>query len=130
MHTHGLRTALNLYPSDGIKNSEDQYKNLRSAMGLPTAFTETIPWTIQDYSFARPFFDKVIRPLEKQGVDFWWLDWQQEKTVGEHARAKGYELTDGADKLSETFWCNHTFFEDMQKNRPELRPVIYHRWGG
>ena len=130
MHTHGLRTALNLHPSDGIKNSEDQYKNLRSAMGLPSSFTETIPWTIQDYSFARPFFDKVIRPLEKQGVDFWWLDWQQEKTVGEHARAKGYELTDGADKLSETFWCNHTFFEDMQKNRPELRPVIYHRWGG
>ena len=130
MHTHGLRTALNLHPSDGIKSSEDQYKNLRSAMGFPSSYTETIPWMIQDYDFARPFFDKVIRPLEKQGVDFWWLDWQQEKTVGEHSRAKGYELTDGADKLSETFWCNHTFFEDMQKNRPELRPVIYHRWGG
>jgi alpha-glucosidase (family GH31 glycosyl hydrolase) len=39
MHTHGLRTALNLHPSDGIKNSEDQYKNLRSAMGLPSSFT-------------------------------------------------------------------------------------------
>ena len=130
MHTHGLRTALNLHPSDGIKNSEDKYRNLRSAMGLPSTYNETIPWTIQDYSFARPFFDNIIRPLEKQGVDFWWLDWQQEKTVGEHAKAKGYELTDGADKLSETFWCNHTFFEDMQKNRPELRPVIYHRWGG
>lgn len=130
MHNHGLRTALNLHPSDGIRNSEDKYRNLRSAMGLPTSYTETIPWTIQDYSFARPFFDNIIRPLEKQGVDFWWLDWQQEKTVGEHSRAKGYELSDGADKLSETFWCNHTFFEDMQKNRPSLRPVIYHRWGG
>ena len=130
MHNHGLRTALNLHPSDGISSSEDKYRNLRSAMGLPSSYTETIPWTIQDYSFARPFFDNVIRPLEKQGVDFWWLDWQQEKTVGEHASAKGYTLTDGADKLSETFWCNHTFFEDMQKNRPELRPVIYHRWGG
>ena len=130
IHNHGLRTALNLHPSDGVKNSEDQYRNLRNAMGLPSSFTETIPWRIQDYSFARPFFDNVIRPLEKQGVDFWWLDWQQEKTVGEHASAKGYELTDGADKLSETFWCNHTFFEDMEKNRPTLRPVIYHRWGG
>ena len=130
MHNHGLRTALNLHPSDGISSSEDKYKNLRSAMGLPASYTSTIPWTIQDYSFARPFFDNIIRPLESQGVDFWWLDWQQEKTVGEHASAKGYSLTDGADKLSETFWCNHTFFEDMQKNRPELRPVIYHRWGG
>lgn len=130
MHNHGLRTALNLHPSDGIGNSEDAYKNLRSAMGKPSSYNETIPWTIQDYSFARPFFDNVIRPLEKQGVDFWWLDWQQEKTVGEHAKAKGYDLADGADKLSETFWCNHTFFEDMQRNRPDLRPVIYHRWGG
>lgn len=130
MHNHGLRTALNLHPSDGISSSEDQYRNLRTAMGFPSSYTETIPWTIQDYSFARPFFDNIIRPLEKQGVDFWWLDWQQEKTVGEHASAKGYTLTDGADKLSETFWCNHTFFEDMQKNRPTLRPVIYHRWGG
>ena len=130
MHNHGLRTALNLHPSDGISSSEDQYRSLRTAMGYPSSYTTTIPWMIQDYSFARPFFDKVIRPLEKQGVDFWWLDWQQEKTVGEHSRAKGYELTDGADKLSETFWCNHTFFEDMQKNRPQLRPVIYHRWGG
>ena len=130
MHTHGLRTALNLHPSDGISSSEDKYRNLRSAMGFPSSYSATIPWTIQDYSFARPFFENIIRPLEKQGVDFWWLDWQQEKTVGEHSRAKGYELTDGADKLGETFWCNHTFFEDMQKNRPELRPVIYHRWGG
>ena len=130
IHNHGLRTALNLHPSDGISNSEDKYKNLRSAMGLSSSYTQTIPWTIQDYSFARPFFDNVIRPLENQGVDFWWLDWQQEKTEGEHAAAKGYALTDGAGKLSETFWCNHTFFEDMQKNRPELRPVIYHRWGG
>ena len=130
MHSHGLRTALNLHPSDGISSSEDKYRNLRTAMGYPSSYTSTIPWMIQDYSFARPFFDNIIRPLEKQGVDFWWLDWQQEKTVGEHSRAKGYDLTDGADKLSETFWCNHTFFEDMQKNRPTLRPVIYHRWGG
>lgn len=130
IHRHGLRTALNLHPSDGVSSSEDKYKNLRSAMGLPSTYTSTIPWTIQDYSFARPFFDQILRPLEKQGVDFWWIDWQQEKTAGEHAAAKGYELSDGCDKLSETFWCNHTFFEDMQKNRPELRPVIYHRWGG
>lgn len=129
MHNHGLRTALNLHPSDGIASYEDQYKVMRADMGMPSTSTDVIPWRINDYTFAKNFFKDIIRPLEKDGVDFWWLDWQQEKTVGEHGKAKGYD-PEGADKLSETFWCNHTFFEDMEKNRPELRPVIYHRWGG
>lgn len=32
--------------------------------------------------------------------------------------------------LGETFWCNHVFYEDMRLNRPDRRPVIFHRWGG
>lgn len=27
--------------------------------------------------FAENFFNLVIHPLEKQGINFWWLDWQQ-----------------------------------------------------
>ena len=63
-------------------------------------------------------------------MDFWWLDWQQALTVGKHGQEKNYTPAAGSETLGETFWCNHTFFEDMQKNRPDLRPVIYHRWGG
>lgn len=129
MHDHGLKTALNLHPSDGISSHETQYKVLRADMGIPSTSTENIPWRIHNYTFAKNFFKDIIRPLESQGVDFWWLDWQQEKTIGEHAKAKGYDA-EGVDQLSETFWCNHTFFQDMEKNRSELRPVIYHRWGG
>ena len=76
------------------------------------------------------FFKDIIRPHEQEGVDFWWLDWQQALTVGKHGQEKNYTPADGSETLGETFWCNHTFFEDMQKNRPNLRPVIYHRWGG
>lgn len=32
--------------------------------------------------------------------------------------------------LSETFWCNHVFYNDMKQHRPEVRPLIFHRWGG
>lgn len=129
MHDHGLKTALNLHPSDGISSHETQYKTLRSDLGLPSTSTANIPWRIHNYTFSKNFFKDIIRPLEADGVDFWWLDWQQERTIGEHAKAKGYDA-EGVDGLSETFWCNHTFFQDMEKNRKELRPVIYHRWGG
>ncbi len=116
MHAHGLKTALNLHPADGIGTHEDYYSAMKRDLGFTGS--GTIPWAIEDYSFAKAFFKNIIRPHEREGVDFWWIDWQQHLLVGD-------ELP-----LSETFWCNHTFFEDMQKNRPELRPVIYHRWGG
>lgn len=32
--------------------------------------------------------------------------------------------------MSETFWCNHVFFNDMKLHRTNRRPVIFHRWGG
>ncbi len=117
MHQKGLKTALNLHPADGIGNHEDQYNALKKDLGYDASHTATIPWAIEDYTFTKAFFKNIIRPLEKNGVDFWWLDWQQHLLVP--------NMT-----LGETFWCNHTFFEDMRMNRPDLRPVIYHRWGG
>ena len=118
IHEGGLRAALNLHPADGVAAHEDQYKAVAEAMGLDAGSAETIPWMLEDRKFAKAFFDHVIRPLEKQGVDFWWLDWQQHLT---NPRLSG---------LGETMWCNHVFFNDMKKNRPDRRPVIFHRWGG
>ena len=45
-------------------------------------------------------------------------DWQQHLTS---------PYTSG---LGQTFWCNHVFYNDMVTNRPDRRPVIFHRWGG
>lgn len=128
MHQHGLRTALNLHPSDGIGTHEDAYKDLARDLGDNSG--QTIKWKVEDYTFMKNFFKDVIRPHEQEGVDFWWLDWQQALTVGKHGEEKNYTPAAGSENLGETFWCNHTFFEDMQKNRPDRRPVIYHRWGG
>lgn len=128
MHQHGVRTALNLHPSDGVGTHEDSYSALANDLGDNSG--QTILWKVEDYTFMKNFFKDVIRPHEQEGVDFWWLDWQQALTVGKHGQEKSYTPAAGSETLGETFWCNHTFFEDMQKNRPELRPVIYHRWGG
>ena len=117
-HNHGLRTALNLHPADGVDNDEDGYGTIRSEMGYPTTFTDNIPWKLEDYKFYKSFFKNIMRVREKEGVDFWWLDWQQWLTS---------PYTEG---LSETFWLNHVYYNDMKRNRTDRRPVIYHRWGG
>jgi alpha-glucosidase (family GH31 glycosyl hydrolase) len=55
--------------------------------------------------------------MEKAGVDFWWLDWQQ--------WPNDKKMTD----LSNTWWLNYAVFSDMQRHR-NTRTMLYHRWGG
>lgn len=117
IHHHGLRTALNLHPADGVSSSEDYYSGMKADLGYAADYKGTLPWAIEDYDYYKALFKNFLRKYENMGVDFWWLDWQQHLLVN--------NMT-----LGETFWCNHTFFEDMRINRPTLRPVIYHRWGG
>ena len=118
MHQHGLRVALNLHPADGIDNDEEFYDILSRDLGRDPAKGETIPWEIEDYDFYKAMFRDIIRAREAEGVDFWWLDWQQ------------WLLNKQIDGLGQTFWHNHVFFEDMRLNRSDRRPTIYHRWGG
>lgn len=117
MHQHGLKVSLNLHPADGVDDDEDFFNDLREDMGLDKQ-TKRVPWNLSDGRFYHNMFKHIIRARERQGVDFWWLDWQQNLTS---------KYVDG---LGETFWCNHVFYNDMRLNRPSHRPLIFHRWGG
>jgi len=117
MHDNGLKVSLNLHPADGVDDDEDFFTDLRADMGLD-ATAKVVPWNLSDPKFYHHMFNRIIRAREKQGVDFWWLDWQQNLTS---------KYVDG---LGETFWCNHVFYNDMRLNRPNHRPLIFHRWGG
>jgi len=82
-----------------------------------------VPFRISQKAWTDAYFNSVIHPLEKQGVDFWWLDWQQWKTS---SYMKGMNIT---------FWLNYCFFNDkvrqsVLQGKSATRPLIYHRWGG
>ncbi len=118
IHDSNLHISLNLHPADGVAPHEDCYRAMAGDLGLDASKNEVIPWKLEDRQFAKAFFKNVIRPLERQGVDFWWLDWQQ------------YLTSPHIDGLGETFWCNHVFFNEMKQSRSDRRPLIFHRWGG
>ncbi len=124
IHDNNFRLALNLHPADGVNNSESpEYFNamnqyLNGKYDVQESWGKRIPWYLDNSDFTNAFFSTIIRDHESEGVDFWWLDWQQHLTS---------PYTNG---LGQTFWCNHVFYNDMVKNRPEHRPVIFHRWGG
>lgn len=118
IHSNGMRCALNLHPADGINADEDYFTEICTDLGRNPATERNVPWMLGDRNFYLSFFNRIMRAREKQGVDFWWLDWQQE-LVNRYC-----------DGLGNTFWCNHVYFNDMKANRPGHRPVIFHRWGG
>ena len=145
LHGMGFKTALNLHPASGIRPYEECYSAfvedylsrtteydgpegyvfgkdgwLYAGNGGPVGregYRASVPYRMSQKAWADAYFSSVIRPLERQGVDFWWLDWQQ---WIDSRYVKG---------LSNTFWINHAFFQDKVQNGAE-RPFIYHRWGG
>ena len=117
LDTEGIRSTFNLHPADGVKCGEDRYADVARDMGIDPASKQTVPWMSSDKKFIRSMFRNVLSPMERDGVDFWWLDWQQHPT---DPKVEG---------LSNTWWLNYVFFSQMEKNR-DVRPMLYHRWGG
>jgi alpha-glucosidase (family GH31 glycosyl hydrolase) len=70
-----IKTCLNLHPASGIQPHEDVYPQFASAMGIDPKSNQYIPFDITDKNFAKNYFDLILHPMEKPGVDFWWLDW-------------------------------------------------------
>ncbi len=116
LHQLGLRTALNLHPAEGIHSHEEQYEKFALSMGLDPSKKDPIAFDPVDPMFIRNYFELLHHPYEDQGVDFWWLDWQQ----GTQTRVFG---------LDPLWWLNHLHFYDLARDGIK-RPFIFSRWGG
>lgn len=112
-----LETTVNLHPADGIKYYEEGYDDMARWMGINPADKKDIAWNASSKRFMQGWYDKILRPMERDGIDFWWLDWQQWDNDKEFPR------------LSNTWWINYTTFTDMERHH-DTRPMLYHRWGG
>ncbi|MBI3406173.1 MAG: DUF5110 domain-containing protein [Acidobacteria bacterium] len=115
VHEQGLRTTLNLHPASGVQPHEEDYPAMARAMGIDPASQKYVPFDIASKKFTQNYFDILHHPKEKQGVDFWWLDWQQEDKTS-------------LQGVNPTWWLNYVHFTDKE-GRGE-RGMLFHRWGG
>jgi alpha-glucosidase len=115
MHSEGLKTTLNLHPASGVQPWEQAYPAMATAMGIDPATRKYVPFDITDKRFATNYMSILHHPLEKQGIDFWWLDWQQ-------------QLPTKMAGVTPTWWLNYVHFTDQQ--REGKRPLLFGRWGG
>ncbi len=77
LHGMGLKVTLNVHPSEGVGAHERAYPQMARAMGLDPETGERIAFDVTDRTYMDAYFRYLHHPLEEEGVDFWWVDWQQ-----------------------------------------------------
>lgn len=115
LHDRGMKTTLNVHPADGIRAYEDCYPAVAEAMGVDVSKEEPVNFDIADPKFLSVYFEKVHHPMEEEGVDFWWLDWQQ----GTNTKIEG---------LDPLWMLNH--FHYLDSGRDGKRPMTFSRYAG
>ena len=115
LHEKGLRTNLNVHPAQGVRFFEDMYPDFARHMGIDETSKEPIRFDFTDKKFVEGYFKYINRPMENEGVDFWWIDWQQ----GNKSKI------DGLDPL---WLLNHYYCLDRQSKG--LRPLTLSRFAG
>lgn len=110
-----LLVTLNLHPADGVRAFEDQYESMAEAMGVDPATGDRIPFDFSNKRFIQAYFEQMHHPHEADGVDFWWIDWQQGST----------SKMEGLDPL---WMLNHYHAVDIA--RDGNRPLIFSRYAG
>ncbi len=111
----GVKATMNLHPADGVRPYEKKYKEFMQRLGKDDG--KTYQWLGSDKKYVKALFDTYLHDYMDEGVDFWWLDWQQ------------WEKDRAVKDLDNVFWCNYIWFTDMERNG-QKRPMLYHRWGG
>ena len=114
LHRKGLKTTLNVHPRDGIRAFENAYPKAAKRMGVDPASGENLEFDLTNPDYMDAYFD-MHHDLEAEGVDFWWLDWQQ----------GGVTRQPGLDPL----WIlNHMHYLDS--GRDGRWPLTFSRYAG
>ena len=115
LHENNYKVTLNVHPADGIRAFEDVYPEFAEFMEIDVKNEDPILFDIADSKFREGYFKYVHHKLEADGVDFWWLDWQQ----GSNSGVKG---------LDPLWLLNHFHYIDAKKNGK--RGLILSRYAG
>ncbi|MGN0521682.1 MAG: TIM-barrel domain-containing protein [Eubacterium sp.] len=110
-----LHITLNLHPADGVHCYEDMYEDMAKAVGIDPKTKQKVDFRCGSDDFWNAYFDILHKPYEKDGVDFWWIDWQQ----GKKSDVKGLDPLNA---------LNHYHFLDNAESGQ--MPMILSRYAG
>lgn len=115
LHNHKLKVTLNVHPANGIQPYEESYERMCNALGKDSKSNIGIEFDFSDQKFVKAYFEDLHHPLEDEGVDFWWVDWQQ----GDISKVQG---------LDPLWMLNHFHYHDS--GRRDVRKLTFSRYAG
>ena len=113
----GVHNGFNLHFQSGLVKAEEAAEHWTAfsrAMGLPPS-AEFAAFDPLNMSYSSHFHTHVLAPLERKGVDFWWLDWQQ---------GEGLFGSSDVPEANPTWWLNYVY--GTQPDGREKRAVGTH----
>ena len=108
MHAKGIRLGLNVNPKEGFYPYEQNYNDLKKYISEEN---NHLPFNALDSKSLDIYLKLLIHPLDKYGVDFYWIDW-----------------TDKKDS-NELFLLNHYHFYDMKKDYQRRAMILTRNQG-
>ena len=129
LHEKNLKTALNLHPAAGIRKHESMYPQMARANGIDPETGKRVPLDILSREHMQTYFDIVHHPYEADGVDFWWMDWQQGTNYWWiHAPNAPGEYKIPTERMDPLWMLNHLHILDI--SRDGKRPMFFSRYAG
>ncbi len=124
-----LKITLSLHPHSGVRSHEVQYEEMAKACGVDSKSGKRVPFNVLSMDFMEKYFDILHHPYENDGVDFWWMDWQQGKRYGWiHEPNKDGEYKEPLEKTDPQWLLNHLHIIDIMRNGK--RPMFFSRYSG
>ena len=115
LHERGMKITLNVHPADGVQGHEEMYEEMAKELGVNAKEEDPILFDASSKEFLQAYFKYLHHPREDEGVDFWWIDWQQ----GSRTKVEG---------LDPLWILNHYHFLDNKRNGK--RPMTFSRYAG
>ena len=77
----GYYTTLNLHPRDGIRWFEEMYPLMTKDTGIDPKSLAPVEFDMTNEAFINSYFNRIMKKYEKEGIDFYWIDYQQDRTT-------------------------------------------------
>jgi len=111
IHHQHLFATLNDHPQGGVGPYEERFPQFMKEMGRDPGEKDPLPYDLGNKKYMQSVFQYTHEPLERMGVDFWWLDY----------------LGDTEAQFNHLGWANEFYFQHSRLSG--LRGQQFSRWG-
>ena len=119
LHNKNIRLGLSIDPTSGLYNIDTYYND--ALKYLEADKDGKIPFNVLDPKFVDVYFKMFIHPLDALGVDFYWLDLENNQNIQNLTLLKHYQFYD----MQRDFKRRPMLLSEGTSLAPHRYPVLY-----